>query len=167
MMKKRRKKFPNPHPDDPDYAFNRATRYLSVRARSEKEIEKYLLQKDFNPQIIPQVIDRLKDLKFLDDTQFAESFMHGRQVYKGKSKYFITYELKQKGVTDEIIHEVSQNSPDDLLTAKSFIERKKRIYSRLDKQEFREKMMRLLSSRGFSFDIIKQALKETQETSDQ
>lgn len=159
MMKKSRK-FPNPHPDDPQYAFNRATSYLALRARSEKEVENFLIKKDFNPNIIPAVINRLKDLKFLNDEEYARSFTRTRQEYKGKSKYFIKYELKQKGVAENLIDKISNESQDDLITAKDFIIRKKRIFSKLSKKEFKEKMIRLLSSRGFSFDIIQKALKE-------
>lgn len=164
-MMKKSQKFPNPHPDDLQYAFNRATAHLSLRARSEKEIEDFLLKKDFNPTIIPKVIERLKDLKFLNDKEYARTFTRTRQEYKGKSKYFIKYELKQKGVSENLIDEVSSESQDDIKTAKDFIARKKRVLTRLDKKEFKEKIIRLLSSRGFSFDIITRALKESQETS--
>lgn len=158
-----RKKYPNLHPDDPQYAFNRAVRYLSLRARSEKEITDFLIKKDFNPQIIPQVINRLKELKFLSDEEFGRSFMRTRQEYKGKSTYFITYELKQKGLSNELIEKITNNSQDDLKTAKDFIQRKKRLLARLTEQEFKEKMIRLLSSRGFSFDIINKALKDEED----
>lgn len=155
-----KKKFPNLHPEDPQYAFNRATRYLSLRARSIQEIRDYLLKKDFTPEATENAIKRLIDLKFLDDEEFGKTFMRSRQVYKGRSKYFIKYELKQKGLSEDTINEVSENAQEDLETAKNFIERKKRIYSHLDNLHFREKMTRLLSSRGFSFDIIKTALKD-------
>lgn len=163
-MMKKNQKYPNPHPDDPQYAFNRAVRYLSLRARSVQEIEKFLLQKDFLPHIIPQVIERLKELRFLNDEEYGKGFYRTRQEYKGKSKYFITYELKQKGLSEDLIKELSQNAQDDVKTAKDFIARKKRILTRLDKKEFNEKIMRLLSSRGFSFDIIKQALKNSESS---
>lgn len=156
----RPRKFPNPHPDDPQYAFNRAARYLSLRPRSVKEIEDYLIKKDFTPTATAAAIARLKDLKFLNDEEFGKNFMRGRQVYKGRSKYFVKYELKQKGLAENVINEVTEDAQDDLTTAKAFVEHKKRIYSHLDKLEFKEKMMRLLQSRGFSFDIIKSVLKD-------
>ena len=148
----------NPHPDDPEYAFNRALKYLSLRARSTQEIKDYLLRKKFEPQAISQAINKLIELKFLNDEAFGESFTRSRQVYKGKSRYFVRYELKQKGLEPETIEKVLASSQEDLQTAKEFIARKKRIYSNLDKKEFKEKMIRLLSSRGFAYDIIKNAL---------
>lgn len=157
---KTQKKFPNLHPDDSHYAFNRATRYLALRPRTKHEIEEYLLKKDFTQNATNAAIKRLIDLKFLDDHEFGETFTRSRQVYRGKSKFYIKYELKKKGLDEGIINEVVDKAQSDLEVARTFIERKRRIYSNLNKIEFREKMIRLLSSRGFSFDIIKNALKE-------
>lgn len=158
---KTQKKYPNLHPDDPQYAFNRAVRYLSLRPRSKKEIEEYLLKKEFTPEVVTQTIDRLLDLNYLNDEEFGKTFMKSRQVYKGRSKYFITYELKQKGLDSTLIENLSSNAQDDLKTAKEFVERKRRVYSKLDKQEFKEKLMRLLQSRGFSYDIIRKSLEDS------
>lgn len=150
----------NTTPEDATAAFNRALRYLNLRARSKKEIEDYLSKKGFSIEAIHQSINRLSELHFLDDERYGESFARTRQEYKGKSKYFIKYELQQKGLDQETIEKVLEGSQDDLQTAQTFVERKKRIYSNLDKKEFQEKMMRLLSSRGFSFDMIRKALKD-------
>ncbi|MFI5265510.1 MAG: regulatory protein RecX [Candidatus Levyibacteriota bacterium] len=150
----------NDHSDDATYAFNRALKYLSLRARSKKEIEEYLAKKKFEQEAISQAIEKLLALKFLNDEVYGESFTRTRQEYKGKSKYFIKYELQQKGLDQEVIDKVLSNSQEDLQTAKDFITRKKRIYTSLDKKEFKEKMIRLLTSRGFSWNIIKKALED-------
>lgn len=158
MKAQTKKTFSNPHPDDPQAAFNRAARYLALRPRSVHEIEGYLLKKKFTPQATKSAITRLIDLKFLDDSEFGRAWIRNRQTHKGKSKYFIAYELKQKGLSEDLIQDLAHESQDDLETAKAFIARKKRVYAQLDKLAFREKMMRLLQSRGFSYDIIKKAL---------
>lgn len=148
------------HSNDTTAAFNRALKYLSLRARSKKEIEEYLTKKKFEQGAISQAVEKLIELKFLNDEVYAESFTRTRQEYKGKSKYFIKYELQQKGLSQDIIEKVLGSSQEDLQTARDFIARKKRIYVSLDKKEFKEKIMRLLTTRGFSFDIIKKALEE-------
>lgn len=150
----------NNHANDATYAFNRALKYLSLRARSKKELEEYLARKKFEQKAISQTIEKLIELKFLNDEAYGESFTRTRQEYKGKSKYFIKYELQQKGLDGDVIEKILISSQDDLKTARDFILRKKRIYSNLGKKEFREKLIRLLSSRGFSFDTIKKALQE-------
>lgn len=156
----KKQQFHNPRPDDPIYAFNRALRYLSLRARSEKEVREYLSKREFTLDASNEAITRLKTLKFLSDEEFSKSFARSRQVYKGRSKRFVSYELKQKGVESTTIEKVLSDSQDDLQTAREFVERKKRVYTSMEQQKFKEKMMRLLQSRGFSYDIIKQTLKD-------
>lgn len=150
----------NSHPDDPEYAFNRALRYLNLRARSKKEIEEYLKRKEFTEAAITLTTQKLLELKFLNDEEYGKSFARGRQVYKGKSRYYVAHELKQKGIDSDTISKILTDSQEDLQTAKDFLIRKKRVYGNLEKQEFKEKMMRLLSARGFSYDIIKRALQD-------
>ena len=115
-----KRKFPNLHPDDPAYAFNRAVRYLSLRPRSIHETREYLIKKDFAPNAVKSAIERLIDLRYLNDEDFTRTFIRTRQEYKGRSKYFVKYELKQKGVSEDIIEEISQDAQDDLKTAKKF-----------------------------------------------
>ncbi|MGE5041549.1 MAG: regulatory protein RecX [Candidatus Levyibacteriota bacterium] len=149
----------NISPEEFPKAFNIALRYLNIRIRSVKELKDYLLRKKFTPEVIDAVIQRLVGLKFLNDEAFGESFIRGKQ-HKGKSKLIIRHELKQKGIDESLIHELTQSAKDDQEIAKEFIEKKKRIYGHLTEKEFREKMMRVLSSRGFSWETIRKALKE-------
>lgn len=160
MKLKKKPQWTNNRADDSDAAFNRALRYLSLRARSQKEIEEYLVRKQFNPPAISQAVKKLLDLKFLNDEEYGKSFTRSRQVYKGRSRFLVSYELKQKGVAEETVSKVLSESQEDIQTAKDFIERKKRVYANLDKLDFKNKMIRLLSARGFSYDTIKKVLKE-------
>lgn len=159
-MKQASNNISNNSPEDFPKAFNLALRYLNIRIRSTKELKDYLLRKNFTQEVIEAVIERLVQLKFLNDASFGESFIRNRQERKGKSKLLIKYELKQKGIDESLITQLSQNAKEDVETARDFIIRKRRIYGNLDKKEFREKMMRLLQSRGFSWETIKNALKD-------
>lgn len=159
-LKMTKTQWKNSDSDNSDAAFNRALRYLNLRARTRKELEEYLKKKEFSTHAISLAINKLLELKFLNDEEYGKSFTRTRQVYKGKSRYYVAHELKQKGVAQDVIEAVMNDSQEDLQTAKEFVTRKKRIYGNLEKQEFKEKMMRLLSARGFSFDIIKKALSE-------
>jgi len=154
-----KKNLRNNSPEDSQKAFNLSLRYLNLRIRSTKEIQDYLFKKGFSKQAIDEVIERLKNLKFLNDKTFGESLIRNRQR-KGKSSYLISYELKQKGLDEKTISELKENSLNDLETAKNFVERKKHLYQSLSKIEYRNKMGRLLQSRGFSWDVIKKAIEE-------
>lgn len=154
-----KKNLPNSSPEDSQKAFNLSLRYLNLRIRSTKEVQDYLVKKGFSKQAVDEVLERLKSLKFLNDKTFGESLIRSRQR-KGKSSYLINYELKQKGLDEKTISELKENNIDDLQTAKDFVQRKKHLYQGLSKIEYRNKIGRLLQSRGFNWDIIKEVLKE-------
>jgi regulatory protein len=140
-------------------AYTRALKYLSYRPRSEKEIRDRLTRKQFDPMIIDQVIDKLKEDKFLNDIQFAEWWTEQRQTFRGKSKYVIKSELSEKGIDRNTIESSLVNAKDDYETAKEFIERKSRKFERYTGEEYTQKVTGFLQRKGFSWDVIQKILK--------
>ncbi len=61
--------------DNRNLAFNYSLKYLSFRNRSIKEIRDYLLRKNFIEETINSTIERLAKLKFVDDEEFAKSWI--------------------------------------------------------------------------------------------
>ncbi len=83
--------------------------------------------------------------------------MHARQAKFGVAK--ITHELREKGVSQELIEAaVEQVKGNELDNAKE-IWRKKFKVSPASREEW-AKQARFLQSRGFGFDIIKKVLNQ-------
>lgn len=141
-------------------AYNKALRYLVFRPRSIKEMVDRLLKHGFEKVTIDLTINRLLEQKFLNDMEFAKSWIESRQKYKGKSKFILKRELQKKGIEEEIIEKLLSESSSDLETAKALFEKKKGRYENLPKLEFKAKISQYLGRRGFSWDIIKEVLKE-------
>lgn len=144
-------------------AYTRALKYLSYRPRSEKEIRDRLVKKEFDPLIIDQVIDKLKEDKLLNDVEFAQWWIDQRQEFRGKSKYVIKSELSEKGVDRNTIENSLTHAKDDLETARAFFERKKRRFENYTGDEYTKKVTGFLQRKGFSWDIIQKILKEVNE----
>jgi len=157
-MRTKHPQWSNSRKEDPDYSFNRAVRYLSLRARSKKEIEEYLLKKNFEPKTISQTIKKLLELKFLNDEEFGKQWIESRQKYKGKSKYVLKNELQTKGLNKELIEKLLQTAEDDIETAKDFFERKKDKIKHLSKEDFEKKIIGMLQRKGFRWDVVKKVL---------
>jgi regulatory protein len=156
---------------------NSSYRFLSYRPRSEKEVRDYLKEKIksqiTNPksqdsilenesrETIEKVIAKLKDYKFIDDEAFTKWFIEQRTKIKPRSSKFIEYELKRKGISEDIIEEVHGKwfmVHSDLDIA---LELAKKRLPRLENEEPQkkyEKMVRFLASKGFSYDIIKKCI---------
>lgn len=129
---------------------DQALRFLSFRPRSEHEVSDYLSRKNWGQKTVTETIDKLKHLKFLDDTAFCSWWQTARDSARPRSSWMIKKELSLKGVPKDIIDAAIDSSFTTNLT------RAQTLYAR--KQLPREKAIRLLSSRGFSWDIIKQIL---------
>lgn len=149
--------------DDFGKFYDKALRFLSYRPRSEKEVRDKLLKIKVPEELIDKIIKKLKDYKFLDDLEFAKMFARERSFLKHKPARVIKFELKQKGIAQDLIEEVLASSKEeekDLEKAKEIIQKKIVRYKDLDSFKIKEKLSRFLASRGFDYDTIKKAIDE-------
>ncbi|MEK7571043.1 MAG: regulatory protein RecX [Patescibacteria group bacterium] len=139
-----------------------AYRYLTIRNRSEKEVRDYFTKKDITSEIVDKIIVSLYAQKFLNDELFARSWIRSRARSKPKGRYALEMELKQKGISAEIIEKIfaenQEDLPDELTQAKQLIQRKMEKLKESSKQEIYQKVGSFLSRRGFSWEITKKAI---------
>ena len=143
--------------------YNKALKFLSYRPRSEKEIRDKLKKKKASEETINKIILRLKENNFINDEEFVRWWIEQRTNFKPRSLRLIKMELKQKGIGQELIEETIVHLPstiDDLESAKKLIEKRLPRYKNLSREEKFQKIARFLSSKGFSYDIIKEIFKE-------
>jgi len=137
-------------------------RYLSIRNRSETEIREYLGKKNAAQEIIDKIVTSLKEKKFLNDEEFARSFVLNRARLKPKGKTLLILELRQKGIAEDLIKkvldEVRGEIPDELSQAKSLIIKKMQKMVGMPKQEIYQKVGGFLARRGYSWDVVKKAI---------
>lgn len=141
---------------------NYSLKYLSYRPRSEKELRDSLIRKKAPQDIIEKIISSLKELRFINDDEFARWWVEQRSTYKPRSKYVIGLELRQKGISKDLIAkyltEEKETAVDDLEQAIKFAQKKMRLYKNLEKQELYQKLGGALARKGFSWDVIKRAI---------
>lgn len=78
-----------------------AFRLLAVRPRSVKELRSKLREKGFNEFIVDTVIDRLLELKYLDDEAFAKEWARSLAVNRLWGNKRIKISLREKGITGD------------------------------------------------------------------
>jgi regulatory protein len=151
--------------DDFEKFYKASIRYLSFRAHSEKELRDYLTKKECDPLISKRIIDSLTRNKFLNDEEFTRMWIRERTLIKPKAIRVIKMELKQKGISKELIESAFENSDDspiDLDLALKLAEKKLRtIHDQTDKYKVKEKLGRYLASKGFDWDTIKAAIDQS------
>lgn len=131
---------------------NSALRYLVHQPRSIRQMNEYLVKKGFDENMINKTIEKLLEQKYLDDEIFTRTFVENRIHHKPKSKFALAYELNQKGIKSAVIEDVLKTYDDQDLARKA-IEPKIQLWSRLDFEKFKKKVLNFLQYRGFSYDI--------------
>jgi len=84
-------------------AKQKAYRLLSMRPHSEKELEKKLREKGFPAVVIKETLEKLHDLKYLNDASFAVSWARNLAVNKLWGNRKIIANLQEKGVAVQLI----------------------------------------------------------------
>ncbi len=131
---------------------------INYRFRSTAELITRLIQKGFEKNIIDQTIKFLSEKKFLNDTSFAETFIHDRIHSRSLGPIAIKRELfKHKidsEIADRIIEKVYNDLPEEELV-ESLMEKKK-IEPELElSQKDKDKLIRFLQRRGHRWGVIR------------
>ena len=87
-------------------ALKRAFRFLSYRSRSEAEVRIKLTQWGFSQDVVETTLAKLRSLNFLNDEVFARGWAQGRSEGRGYGPLRIERELRQKGIADDLIRQV-------------------------------------------------------------
>ena len=142
--------------------YNKSLEFLSYRPRSEKEVRDKLKTKNVEPEIIDKIILKLKEKKFINDEEFARAWIESRLRFKPRSIRLIEFELKHKGIDNELIDRLIHNSEfiiqNDLESAKKLAEKRIGRLKGLSKNEIYQKLGRYLASKGFNWDTVKKAI---------
>lgn len=144
-------------------AKNAAYRLLAYRPRSRKELEEKLREKEFPEDTIETVIDRCTRLGYLDDRKFAVQWAASRARLRGRGRRRIEQELRNKGISRDIIHEVMDevfegSSEADI--ARREAEKKLKTLARFEPEVRRRRLAGFLERKGFSSEIIHAVLRE-------
>ena len=139
-------------------ALQKAYRLLSLRPHSEKELEKKLREKGFPAAVIKEALEKLHDLKYLNDASFANSWARNLAVNKLCGNRKIIASLKEKGIAAHLIgkaleearREIAEEEAASLLIKKKIIGKKINLLDIKDKK----RIFQNLSGKGFPAGLI-------------
>jgi regulatory protein len=75
-------------------------RMLTDRARTRHQLAEVLTEEQVPADVIAVVLDRLEELRLIDDAAYAEAFVRSR-ARAGVARRSVSRELRSKGITDE------------------------------------------------------------------
>jgi regulatory protein len=150
----------------------RAMSYISKSVKTEFQLRRYLkdlsfkkkgdwysdISKEDLEKMFNEIIDRLKEYKYLDDERFAEEFVLSRVKNKPRGKMILVAELMSKGMNRDL----AQQKVDELVEDEYDV--LKRIYEKkFKKQKITyddRKKIDYLMRKGFSWDLIEQFIND-------
>ena len=134
--------------------YQSAIGYLARREHSRLELINKIRRKPFSEDVdLASLCDDLEESNYLSNKRFSEMFVRSR-VSRGQGEIKISYELRQRGVNEELIESALQEEGADwLVLAKQ--EREKRFGAKKPKDyKERARQSRFLAGRGFSSEVI-------------
>lgn len=137
--------------------YNKSLDLLSRREHSRFELVQKLIKRYGSINFLDEVINKLQELKLLDDQRFAEAYIKAR-TRKGFGPIRLKAELQQRRVSESIInHELSMINNWDEIAYTAF---KKKFNSSSSETKETLKAKSFLQNRGFNFDQIEFCIKE-------
>ena len=140
-------------------AMTAALRLLSYRQRSEREMWDALRSRGIPEAIAGETLDRLRQLRLLDDQAFAEAWTESRQRNRPRGKRMLLAELAQKGIERELA-QTSVAAIDEEAAALRAGRKRSRTLGGLEFREFRRRLGDFLARRGFSYEVCEAAVKQ-------
>ena len=145
-------------------ALERSYYFLETRMRSEKELRQNLIKAGFSKEIMDAAMEELGRLGFLDDRAFSESW--AQMKLQNKSLRMVAYELKQKGISSEIIDEIKETVEKDDEEEKCFAVLVKYMRGREFTRENLNKASQACMRKGYDWEMVKSAIARMKEEAD-
>ena len=141
--------------------YNSAINGLARRAYSVYEMRSYLERRAEDKDVVKGVLDRLKQLDYLDDARYARQFVRLHSELRKQGPFRIARDLRARGVPDRHIEaalaERSVESNDSALVRTRLERRLKTLRGPLDERRVAS-LYRSLLRAGFSADTIRREL---------
>ncbi len=147
-------------------AFDYAYKLLSKKMVSETFLYDKLKDKNFPLSIIEEVINKLKEINYINDEKFIEEYAYEKVNYKKIGPFRLYAELKNKKFKEKLIKKTIDkifSKVDEVKIAKESLNKKfKNIDKEIDIKTLK-KIESFLRSRGFTSETIYQIIKEIQK----
>lgn len=134
--------------------------YVTKALKTKKQVKEYLLGKGYSNEVVWYCVDKLKEYKYIDDSEYAKRYIES--VSKNQGKRLTEYKLMMKGVKKEDISSAYE-SCDVSYKESAFAVAEKHIKNKERTNENLSKTYRYLIGRGFSYEEANFAISKLKE----
>ena len=135
---------------------------LTRRGMSRWELEKTLLSRELDGEVVEAELDRLEGVGLLDDAALAETFVRTQHDRKGLGRGAITAELRRRHIDQEHIDAALEQVDDDDEQSRATELAVKRAgqLSSYDLETAKRRLHGFLSRKGYSSSVVRVAIDE-------
>ena len=139
---------------------------LAARPRSEAQLRERLLAKPWaDAELVDQCVARLKELGYVNDATFAESYANYRMAVRPVGRQRLQRELAQKRVArqtiDHALDAAYEETSEETLIDRALAKRL-RAHGRPTDRQSTKRLFDHLMRLGFGYDLIVRKLRELQ-----
>lgn len=138
--------------------YDRLLRYVLVRPRSQREVQQYIRRKRYDQALSSDSVAKLMTRGYIDDAVFAKAWVQNRSATKPVSARRLRLELRQKGISDDLIARAMADGVHNQTAAlQTLIAKKQRQIRYTDSQKLKQYLVR----QGFGYDEVVSALADS------
>lgn len=142
--------------------FQFAIKYISRYPKTQKELTIKLFQKWFSSDQVNNTISKLKDLWYVDDQKFTQSYINSELINKWKPPIIIKQKLIQKWIDPDIVQDIlDQNSQDISQWIHKKINKEIQIYKKKSIEGF--EIIQKLIKKWYKLDDIKAVIHQNNQ----
>lgn len=141
---------------------NRKREFNKEKLKNDKELKNRQKELKIKTKILPEisdenvkkVLERLEERGYIDDEKFAKFYLENRNLKKGISEKRLKLELKNKGISEEIIENVFADNP------RNEEEEIKKIIAKKQNKYDEKKLINYLVRQGFDYQLSQNLVRE-------
>ena len=143
--------------------FERAVKLLAAKPRSVGELRERLLRgKNTEPQLVEEVIARLREYGYLNDERFAFSYasykVRQRPVGRRRLERDLKFKKVDSAIANEALEMVFAETPEDQLIDQA-IAKRLRIRGKPKNRAEAKSLFDHLLRQGFSFEVVSEKVR--------
>lgn len=136
--------------------FSRAAAICSGTEKCSSDIRNSISGWGANDDLADEIVKKLIEEKFIDDTRFATSYVKDKFRFNKWGRIKISYLLRHKGISSEIISEalMSIDEEEYWQTLFNLIQEKGKKTTAKNLYDKKAKLLRFAQSHGFESDLV-------------
>lgn len=146
-----------------DEAYSYALRLLGVRFRGADELRSRLQEKEFTGPTITSVLEKLKNLKYIDDGRLLEGLIREYREFGLYGPMYIKQKLLQRKLPKAQIEKALKEfyTPEDELATARKYKQKQKIPNTIEDPKEKQRIMQRFLRRGFTLGVTLKILKQS------